>query len=181
MVKQDLEEKIEVPEGIEVKLEKSLLTIKGAKGEVSRRFLSKKIDFSVDSKQIILSSKKATKRENNMIKTFKAHIKNMLKGAQEGHSYTLKVCSSHFPMTTELKNKVFSVKNFLGEKVPRTYTIVEGVDIKVEGDIITINSTSKELAGQTAGSIEQMCKITNRDRRIFQDGIYITDKDGKSQ
>ena len=51
--------------------------------------------------------------------------------------------------------------------------------MKVDGDLVTVQSTSKELAGQTAADIEQLCRVTGRDRRIFQDGIWIIEKDGK--
>jgi large subunit ribosomal protein L6 len=103
----------------------------------------------------------------------------MIKGATEGHVYKLKVCSGHFPMNVAVAGKDFVVKNFLGEKKPRQVAIKEGVDVKVEGEIVTVESCDKELAGQTAADIETLTRITNRDLRIFQDGIYITEKDGK--
>ncbi len=59
------------------------------------------------------------------------------------------------------------MQNFLGEKVPRVIKLKQGVDVKIEGQEITVESPDKELAGQTAAAIEQLCKITKRDRRIF--------------
>jgi large subunit ribosomal protein L6 len=51
--------------------------------------------------------------------------------------------------------------------------------VKVEGDIVLVESCDKELAGQTAADIEQLTRISNRDKRIFQDGIWLTERFGK--
>jgi len=178
-MKADITDRIEIPEGVEINIDKGMITIKGPKGEVARKLIHPKISISIEDKKIIISSKKATKREKTIIGTFKAHIKQMINGAQEGHMYKLKICATHFPMTVEIKDNELAVKNFLGENVPRTLKLKQGVDVKIEGEIIVVESPNKELAGQTAASIEQLCRITNKDRRIFQDGIYITEKSGK--
>jgi large subunit ribosomal protein L6 len=175
----DITEKIEIPEGVEVKIEAGTINIKGAKGEVNRKLLSPKVNITVEGKEIVVFAKKGTKREKKLIGTFKAHIKHMIKGAVEGHTYKLKVCSTHFPMTAEVKDGEFSVNNFLGESIPRKIKLKEGVDVKIEGDQITVESPDKEVAGQTAASIEQLCRITDKDKRIFQDGIYLIEKSGK--
>jgi large subunit ribosomal protein L6 len=103
----------------------------------------------------------------------------MIKGVQEGFTYKLKICSGHFPMSVALKGNTFEIKNFIGEKVPRTLKIKQGADVKIEGDQITVHATDKELAGTTAGAIEKLTRRPGFDKRIFQDGIYITEKDGK--
>ena len=51
---------------------------------------------------------------------------------------------------------------------------------KVEGEIVTVNHCDIEVAGQTAADIEQLTRRPGFDPRIFQDGIYITKKDGKN-
>ena len=103
----------------------------------------------------------------------------MIKGVAEGHVYRLKICSGHFPMNVSVSGNEFSVANFLGEKTPRKLSVKEGASVKVEGQEVVVESMNKELAGQTAADIELLTKVKGRDRRIFQDGIFIINKDGK--
>ena len=82
-------------------------------------------------------------------------------------------------MSVDIKGKEATIKNFLGEKIPRKLKILDNVEINIEKDIITINSCDKELAGQTAANFEKATRIRMKDRRVFQDGIFITSKAGK--
>jgi len=171
--------KVGIPEGVEVNVDKGIVNVKGPKGTVVKKLLAPKINIAVKEKEIVVEAKNATKREKKMAGTFRAHIKNMIKGVTENFNYKLKICSSHFPINVNIENKQFVVKNFLGEAVPRTLNLKEGVDIKIEGTEITVTSADKELAGQTAASIEKLCKIKGRDKRIFQDGIWMIAKNDK--
>ena len=74
---------------------------------------------------------------------------------------------------------VFTIKNFIGEKVTRTLNLKKGADVKIQGNEVIVESSDKEIASQTAADIEQLTRRTGYDRRIFQDGIYIFIKDGK--
>lgn len=174
----DIIEKVEIPENIEVKIEEGMITVKGAKGEIVKCFFNPGVTITVEDKNIVFKGKQ-NKNNKRMIGTFKSHSKNMFKGVTEGHTYKVKICSGHFPMNVSLSKTELNVKNFLGEKIPRIAKIPNNVETKMDGDIITITSTDKESAGQTAASFEQLTRITNRDRRIFQDGLYIIEKDGK--
>tara|TARA_Y100000310_G_C20519972_1_gene733162 strand:+ start:309 stop:854 length:546 start_codon:yes stop_codon:yes gene_type:complete len=178
-MKRKIDEEIELEEGIQANIENNVLTLNGKKGETQKDFNNPLVQLKIDGKAIKLSSKRLTKREKKLAGTFKAHIKNMIKGVSKGHVYKLKVCSSHFPMNTSINDNELTVKNFFGEKSPRKLKIKPGVTAKIEGSEIVIESTNKELAGQTAADMEQLTRITNKDRRIFQDGIYIIEKDGK--
>ena len=179
MAKVIINEKVDIPEGIDVDVDKNQVTMKGQKGSVARKFADTRIILKNEDGAIAISCDSATKREKSRAFSYRAHLKNMFKGVTEGHMYHLKICSSHFPMNITIKDNTFIVKNFLGEKVARTLRIKEDAEVKVDGAIVTVTSSSKEIAGQVAAGIEQLCRISNRDRRVFQDGIYITDKDGK--
>jgi len=176
----DVTEKLSIPEGIQVSIAGRMLTVKGPKGEISRKFIEPSISITVEADTITFKIKEYTKKEKTLLGTYKAHIKNMFRGVTEGHEYTLKICSGHFPMTVDYKNNVFSVKNYLGEKVPRKLTFDKDVAITVEGEKVTVSGIDKELISQSAARIEQLTKRSKFDRRVFQDGIYIVNKDGKA-
>ncbi len=178
-MKLDLTREITLGKGATAQLHGSVLTIKGPKGEVTRELRSPKITITLVDNKIVLTVQKATKREKTMIGTFEAHIANMVKGVEEPHLYKLKVCSGHFPMNVAISGKEFVIKNFLGEAVPRKVLIIPNVDVKVNGNDVTVSCPDIELAGRMASLIENLCRITNRDRRIFQDGCYMTEKTGK--
>jgi large subunit ribosomal protein L6 len=178
-MKKSFEKQIELPEKVEAKLEGNKLTIKGPAGEDSREFKLGKINFKIKDKKIILNYANTTKKEKKIINTTTAHIKNMIKGSQDQFIYELKIAASHFPMTVKVEGNKALIKNFLGEKVDRICSIPKGAEVKVDRGIITVKSHSKEIAGQTAANFETATRITKRDRRTFQDGIFMINKAGK--
>jgi len=179
MVLKDIQEKISIPEGVEIILEESVLKVKGPKGENQKNLLNPKIKMSKKDNNIILEAKKPTKREKKIINTYKSHINNLIKGVTEKFTYKIKICSGHFPINTSLEKNTLTIKNFFGEKKPRKAKIVEGVEAKINGDIINLEGTDKEKVGQTASNIEQSTRRCGFDRRIYQDGCWIIEKDGK--
>lgn len=176
--KQKITKEIELPEGVSVSSDKNILLVKGPKGEV-KRVIQRNISIRTDNKKVVLESEKGTKEYKKAIGSLVAHIKNMIKGSLQNHTYSLKICSGHFPMNISISGKKLTVKNFLGEKVPRVLQLKEGADVKVEGDMLYVTSPSKEIAGQISAGIEQLTRRPGYDTRIFQDGIYIINKDGK--
>lgn len=177
--KSNITEEIEIPKETTVNIDRGKITVKGKAGENKKNLFNKNVKIEVKDNKIILTAKKASKREKKIIGTFKAHIRNIIKATSDGAVYKLKICSGHFPMNVSVEKNQLFIKNFSGEKIPRKLKIKEGVNVKVEGDILTVTASDKELAGQIAASIEQLTRRTKYDKRIFMDGIWIIDKDGK--
>ncbi len=177
--KKNLTKEILIPEGITITIAERIVTVKGA-AEISKKITTKRLSAEIKEGKVILKPnvKKPSKTEKKLINTLNSHIKNMIQGVNTPYVYKLKICSSHFPMGVALKGQEIEVTNFIGEKVPRILKIKDNTEIKIDGDIITISSPDKELAGQVAADIEKMVKRTKFDRRIFMDGIYIIEKAG---
>jgi len=178
-MKQDIHEELEIPQGITLNLDKGVFQIKGPKGEVKKELHNPKVKASISNNSVIFEAEKGTQREKRLIKAYIAHLKSAIKGVNQGHVYKLRICSGHFPMTVSMKGNVFEIKNFVGETIPRTLPLMDGVKITIDGHFVIVESVDKEKAGQTSASIEKMTRRAPFDKRIFQDGIFIIEKDGK--
>ncbi len=177
-MKKNLFKEIKIPEGIEVKINDSELSVKGSEGENKKIFNLTNLTFEIDGDQIRFGNEKSTKNEKKKMNTIASHIKNMIQGVQKKFEYKMKICFNHFPFTINMNGKNVLIKNFLGEKIDRSCKICKNADVKIDKEIVTIVSCDKEAAGQTAANFETVTKVKNRDRRVFQDGIFITHKEG---
>jgi len=72
----------------------------------------------------------------------------------------------------EVRGSEVVIKNFLGEKSVRRAAIVRGAKVDVKGQEVTVHGPDKEAVGQTCSNLLNATKITKRDERVFQDGIY---------
>ncbi len=172
-------EKVHLPDNVKASYENGVLALKGPNGENKKAFAANETRIKAEKEEITIVYEKSSKRSKKTAKTIKAHIKNMVRGVTEGHAYRLKICSGHFPMNVSIAGNELVIKNFIGEKYPRRARIAPEVNAVVEGQEILIRSTSKEAAAQCAATIEQLTKRTGFDRRVFMDGIFIINKDGK--
>ncbi len=177
-MKRLIEEKIEIPHGFVCKYENKIFSCKKDSVESLRKIDVPNIEISIENNKIYFRCKRATKKEKKIVNSFIKHINNFFQGLNEKFVYKLELCNVHFPMTLKIDKDMLIINNFLGEKTPRHARILSNVDVQIKGQSISLSSFDKEAAGQTAGNIESATKVRNRDRRIFQDGIYIVSKPG---
>ena len=177
--KEKLIKEVEMPQGVTASLHGKTITIKGPKGEVKREMKFHHVLMKHEGNKIVFEAATTKKRSKKIIGALVAHVKNMVRGSQENHVYVLKICSGHFPMNVTVSGNKLIIKNFLGEKVPRTMILKAGAEVKIEGEHINITSVNKETAGQISADIEQLTRRPGFDTRVFQDGIYIINKDGE--
>ena len=178
MVKLDrVEHTVELPEGISATIDGDTVTITGPKGSISRDFVSARHDIFQEGGALLVRVDIPRRKERALAGTWNAHLNNMVKGVNDGFTYTLKALYSHFPMTLAVQGNKLIVNNYFGERVPRSAVILDGVEVKIQNKTeVVVSGIDKEAVGQTAANIERSTTVKKRDRRIFQDGIYLIEK-----
>ncbi len=169
-------EKLQIPEGISCTYENGILKCQKDNSELSREIKLAQTEIKVGNNEVILHCERGNKNQFKTMRSFIAHINNIFSGLNEKFVYKLEACNVHFPMSLKLEEKELIINNFLGEKVPRHAKILPNVDVEIKGQKITLSSIDKNAAGQTAANFEKATKLRGRDKRIFQDGIFIVEK-----
>lgn len=178
-----MKKKIDIPESVTATMDHLDLTVEGPEGSVTRRLWYPDVTVTVEDDEIVVESDDTNAKTHATVGTFESHIENMIYGVTEGWTYTMEVFYSHFPMQVRAEDDAVVIENFLGERAPRRTNIHGETDVSVDGEEVTLNGPSIEDVGQTAADIEQLTRVPGKDTRVFQDGVYITQKPtgGKAQ
>jgi large subunit ribosomal protein L6 len=167
---------VPVPSEVEFKIEDALITLTGPKGSLSRAMSYPGVKVEQKDGSVVISAKTNKKAVKAILGTFGAHLSNMVKGVTKGFEYRLKTVFSHFPITVKQAGSEISINNFLGEKTPRKSRVLGDCKVSIKGASITVTGINIEDVAQTAANIELATKVKGRDRRVFQDGIYLVGK-----
>ena len=168
---------VDIPDGVAVRLEGKRVTVAGEKGEVARDFSHAKVELTLEGERLRVWAVNPKKREASLVNTFSTHVRNMIKGVTNGFTYKLKIVFVHFPMTVRIQEGKVIIQNFLGERKSREADIVGGARVSVKGDDVIVEGIDIEEVGQTAANIQKATRIRRKDLRKFLDGIYVYNKE----
>lgn len=144
---------IEIPKGVEVKIEDNVVIVKGPKGELQKK-IRPEIKVEVKENEILVSPEKETKKTNAFWGLTRTLIFNMIKGVTEGYEKKLEIQGVGYKTNLEGEDLVLQV----GFSHPVKIDKVEGIKFEVEKNIITISGIDKELVGQIAAKIRKVRK-----------------------
>ena len=171
---------IALPEGASASIDDDVVTISKDGESLSREFRHHRVEIRSAEGGLEVFVNLPRRSDKALAGTWAAHLRNMAKGLDEGFEYRLKAVFSHFPMNLKVEGKQFTISNLFGEKVPRVAKLPWSpaeVEVRVENKTdVVVKGADREKVGQTAANIERACRITKRDRRVFQDGVYIVSK-----
>lgn len=167
---------IEVPNGVEVKVDGRIVSVKGEKGALTRDFSEAPVTIRFEGKEVTVQASWPRKREAALVGTVCSHIQNMITGVTKGYVYKLKIVFSHFPISVRVKENMVSIENFTGERSPRWARIMGDVKVSVKEDDVVVQGINLEEVSQTAANIEHATKVKRKDPRVFLDGIFVYEK-----
>jgi len=171
---------IALPEGASASIDDDVVTISKDGESLSREFRHHRVEIRSAEGGLEVFVNLPRRSDKALAGTWAAHLRNMARGVDEGFEYRLKAVFSHFPMNLKVEGKQFTISNLFGEKVPRVAKLPWSpaeVEVRVENKTdVVVKGADREKVGQTAANIESACRITKRDRRVFQDGVYIVSK-----
>ncbi|HVO37258.1 MAG TPA: 50S ribosomal protein L6 [Candidatus Acidoferrum sp.] len=167
---------IQVPEDVELTLDGKKVTVKGAKGTLTRDFSQVPLSMELEGKTIRVWAEWPRKKEAALVGTIYSHIQNMITGVMKGFTYKVKIVFSHFPISVKVQSKQILIENFTGERNPRRAKILGDVKVKVQPEDVIIEGTNLEDVSQTAANVEQSTRVKRKDPRIFLDGLYVYER-----
>ena len=167
---------IAIPSGVEVKLNGTLLTVKGTKGELSRNFKTDVIGLEVTNDTVVLEKKEDTVFSRALVGTYASHVINMIHGVTEGFEKKLIVEGVGF--RSEVKGSNLEMQ--LGFSHPVVMEIPEGIAVTAEKNVITVTGFDKERTMQFAAQIRAKKKPEPyKGKGIRYEGEIIRRKQGK--
>lgn len=168
---------LSIPQDVTLEVSGKKIVARGPKGEVQKQLeATKDIRIEKLDNKVKVSSESERRTTKALVGTITAHIRNAIDGVTKGYTYRMRIVYSHFPMTVKVEGDRVLISNFLGERVPRIARILGKTQVKVDQQDVTLTGSNLDEVSQSAANIEQTCRIVGYDKKIFQDGIYITVK-----
>ena len=142
---------IEIPEAVEVKLDGSILVVKGSKGELKQE-IHPLVKVDIKNKEINVSVKNPDdNNEKALWGLFRSLVFNMVLGVTEGFEKKLEINGVGYKAVLQGKTLVLNV----GYSHPVEFSLAEGINCVVEQNVITISGIDKQLVGETAANIRK--------------------------
>lgn len=167
---------IPIPEGVEVKVEDDFVIVKGPKGELKNRF-GPEIQLEILKNEVRVKPLDINKKGTSALwGTYRSLIANMVEGVIKGFEKKLEIEGVGYKASVQGDKLVLS----LGFFHPIEVEAPEGVEFKVEKNIITVSGIDKQLVGQVAAEIRSKRKPEPyKGKGIHYVGEIIRRKPGK--
>ncbi|KRK88425.1 50S ribosomal protein L6 [Lentilactobacillus sunkii] len=169
---------IELPKGVEVKADGNTVTVKGAKGSLTRE-ISSQIKMTIKGNEVNFEP---IGDYNDKVRalhgTTRANVSNMVDGVTNGFKKTLKLVGVGYRAQLKGKNLTLNV----GYSNPVEMTVPENLTVEVpDNTTIHISGISKQAVGDFAASVRSVrSPEPYKGKGIRYENEHIIRKEGKT-
>lgn len=166
---------IQIPQGVEVKIEGHTITVKGPKGTLTREFLNT-VNVAVEDSKIVVTRK--SDEYKNIHGLTRTLISNMVTGVTSGYEKALEINGVGYKAQKQGKKLVLT----LGYSHPVEIEEFEGITLEAPAqNSIIVKGIDKEVVGQVAANIrEKRPPEPYKGKGIKYVGERIKRKEGKA-
>lgn len=168
---------IEIPAGVTITLNKSTVTVKGPKGELTRSF-SPDMTINIDESLVTVTRPTDVKEHRALHGTTRALIANMVEGVSTGFTRGLELIGVGYRAQKQGNKLILNV----GYSHPVEIEPEEGLEVEVPVNTkITIKGTDKERVGALAANIRGVRPPEPyKGKGIRYEGEMVRRKEGKT-
>ena len=168
---------IALPEGVEVKVENGIVSVKGPKGQLSQQ-IGKEISVNIENNVIVLSRANDKKEVRAQHGLYRALINNMVIGVTKGFEKALIVNGVGYKAQVQGKKLILNI----GYSHPVEIEAPEGITIECpQLTEVVVKGIDKTVVGQVAANIRAKREVEPYHSYgiRYKDEVVIT-KEGKT-
>ncbi len=144
---------INIPSGVDVKIQGSQVSVKGPKGELKWNYPGE-MKLTVKDNQIVVERPSDAKPHRALHGTVRSIIANMVSGTNEGYKRVLEINGVGYRAQVQGQKINFT----LGYSHPVEYSLPQGITAQVDKKqtLLTLEGIDKQLIGQVAANIRSL-------------------------
>ena len=172
---------VSIPAGVTVTVKDGVVTVKGAKGELSQA-VDARIAVAVEEGQVVVSRQSDARQERSLHGLYRALIHNMVVGVSEGFSKTLELVGVGYRASNQgqLLELSLGFTHNIFLQLPKEIN-VETKSERNKNPLIILSSADKQLLGQVCSKIRSFrMPEPYKGKGIRFEGEVVRRKSGKS-
>ncbi len=167
---------IVIPSGVTVEVKDDQVLVQGPKGKLSFQFKDREVAIRIEEGNLTVDKKGSSKEAAAIWGTTARIVENMIIGVTEGYQKKLELNGVGFRMAVAGKK----INLALGFSHPVEVEIEEGIEVKIEGNVMTVAGIDKHLVGQFAANIKRLKPVEPYKGKGFKYvGEFVRRKEGK--
>lgn len=172
---------VSIPAGVTVAVKDGVVTVKGAKGELSQS-IDARISVAVEENQVIVSRSSDERQDRSLHGLYRALIQNMVTGVSEGFSKTLELVGVGYRASNQGQILELSLgyTHNIFLQLPKEINLETKTE-RNKNPLIILSSADKQLLGQVCAKIRSFrMPEPYKGKGIRFEGEVIRRKSGKS-